>query len=557
MYDAISTPPPAMFIPTPAATESADNWDWLRIGVFFWGVVFLMTLVPIVLYGVYHTVLLLQDNSPLYPHQAQINLTFAVVDLLAPPLLLIAFCVLSDRRVRQADPDRRRAALLWLTLALGVVVVLGVGAAVFNYFSYQALLASATASAAASGAAGYSLSASLWSTEIGALIANAESGILLGIALTFVFWRFSRRTGRSWLWGWLGATLIAAFALGFSNQLGVLLAWGSVALSEYADGYTGCSGGAGAGCFGVEAQVWMETAVLPMLLALPLGALIGLPLSAFYRRQLPPRSQASDVAAVAGDRGASARSPQAGSGFIGFLQVLGIAAGSFFAGALVAGGWFYAASLLLGESVGGAAPAGRLAAVAGVELAPFGLLALIAAIRFIRLPRERRPSAGRAGVLALAIALGLAPALVVGIFLLPIGPSGAPGALALGDPSFAFAFSLGALLALIWGMGGPRGAGRILLVALSSWLGFSVLFLTLAGYTYVQIAARTGPQPGCNLGCAALTGAYLLIAISTSFIAVFTSLPLILVGVWMGSWLLRPSSALSTLPVGATQPMAM
>jgi len=140
------------------------------------------------------------------------------------------------------------------------------------------------------------------------------------------------------------------------------------------------------------------------------------------------------------------------------------------------------------------------------------------------------------------ILVGLAPVLAAGIFLLPIGPEGAPGELAIGRPSFSFTLSLGALLALIWGWDVAHGMRGMLLLTLASWLGFSALFLWLAYTTYAQIATRTPPQPGCNLGCAELTGAYLLGSVSISLITIFTSLPLIFVGVWMGSWLLRPTA---------------
>lgn len=180
----------------------------------------------------------------------------------------------------------------------------------------------------------------------------------------------------------------------------------------------------------------------------------------------------------------------------------------------------------------------------GVLLLPFGVLALIGALRLLRMPRELRPPIWASAALALVVVPDLVTALSVRESLTLPDPLTPPNALTYGGLGFAWAISLGALLAVCWWPAARTGT-RLATTALAGWLGFALPLVLLAGasaYQFATLDPRRYDWTTCHdLGCAAgklatwaITG-----AIETALAAVLIGLPFTLFGAWMGSWLLR------------------
>ena len=493
MTNAISATPTADQPPTitdnrSAAAGYADRWDWLRAAAFFCGAVFLFGLIPTALIAWYNETAPIQRNLNSYQF-AQIIL---ITDLALPATLLIAGSVLSDRTFWGADGRERLRAIGRLALALGVIAVVTVLTVTFHFRIYEALAPSLF---------------KVFGFDWGLLLIGIEDGLVLGVALAFVFRRLSQRTGRAWLAGLGNATLLAGGILGVYSNLRAI-SWAALVWIRHAVDplhSPGCAGGADAGCFPAVAQTWLAMGIVPIVVALLLGALIGAPLA------YPHGAREARAPAAAGRAQSEGR----------FWWALGIAAGSLAAGLVVAGTRVYAAFRLYGTPfLQRDALYGTLIAV---QLAPFGILALLCAIRLIRLPRDQRPAAWGVGALALISVLGLLPTLIPRAFLLP--PMGNPvpsGRLSLGDSTFAFAASLGALLALCWWPATAPSIRRVLTIALAGWLG---VVLAWVGYATYLLAVHN-PSQFFDL-------------VDTGVTFVILCLPLMLVGVWLGSWLLE------------------
>lgn len=181
----------------------------------------------------------------------------------------------------------------------------------------------------------------------------------------------------------------------------------------------------------------------------------------------------------------------------------------------------------------------------GVLLLPFGVLALIGVLRLLRMPRELRPPIWASAALALVVVLDLVPALSASESLVLPDLVTPPNALTYGGLGFAWAISLGALLAVCWWPAARTGT-RLVTTALAAWLGFALPLVLLAGASAYQFATRDQTLydllTACHdLGCAAGKLATRAIpgAIETALAAVLLGLPFTLFGAWMASWLLQ------------------
>ncbi len=527
MTNADSAIPSASQPPTttgvrPSTQEFTSRWDWLRIGIFFWGTVFLIGVVPAVLYNWYFRTLV--ATTPfLYTYQLPVNLTFGIGDLVLPATLLIAGSTLSGLHFREVNGRARSWAIRRLALALGIIGAVAGFALAFNNRIYHALQSPH--------ATGYAFRAD-W------LVTGIENGLVLGIALAFVYCRLAQRLGRAWLVGLLGTALIAGCALGLYNHLDALLQWIATEMLAYMNNVTavgGCAADSGGGCLVSVAQGWVVMSALPVLLALLLGALIGAPLAYPYgmRERYAPEAAGRNADAYLQSERAQGKQQ--------FLLALDIGVVSFVAGLLVAAAWLYAELQLILTASAGQNIHTMLVLLAAIELLPFGIIAVIGATRLTGMPRERRPSTRSVRTLSLVTVVGLASIIVPTGYLFRIGAAEAPNALVLGGAiSISGSVSLGALLALCWWPATSMGSRHMLTTALSGWLGFALPSLLMAGDAFSHYAPYIRHPVACHtLGCAATVFEQTGLPLASSLMAIFEGLPLILFGVWMGNWLLR------------------
>ncbi|MGZ3600812.1 MAG: hypothetical protein ACXWQ5_14135 [Ktedonobacterales bacterium] len=142
--------------------------------------------------------------------------------------------------------------------------------------------------------------------------------------------------------------------------------------------------------------------------------------------------------------------------------------------------------------------------------------------------------------LAVVVVFGVAPTILPGAFLLPIGAPSAPNTVTFVGIGFSCTVRLGALLALCWWLAAGTDMRRVVTTALAGWLGFALPMLLVAGATFYQYATYAPSQTTCRgLGCGALQFLVTMEFIEVGLIAACMGLPLTLVGVWMGSWLLQ------------------
>lgn len=495
--------PPVIAGSPPAGQDHADRWDWLRTGAFFCVAVFLLSLIVATLNGWYYEAA--HTNLYLELHQTQMSQIFFIADLALPATLLIAGSALWDHTFWGASVLERAWGVGRLALALGVVAIvaglaIAFGTGIDRALPYPGLVPLTS---------GYGLGAN-W------MVSGIENGLILGVALAFVFRRLSLRTGRGWIVGLLGAALLAAGILAlYSHNTVAARLW--------------------IGTWMQTAQMWLVMSVLPIGVALLLGALIGAPLA------YPYGAREVRATAAMGEEVGLPSQLQRVRGGRGFWRALGIGAGSFAAGLFIIGTRLYAIVQLTGAS--GSKAQTLFVTLIIVQLVPFGVLALVGGIRLVRLPREWRPSAWGVSVLALVAVLGLLPTLVPQLFLIPLMAAVMPSAqLALGDTSFAFAASLGALLALCWWPATASSLRRTLAVTVAGWLGFALPILLVAGLASYGLAISSSSQAACHgLGCG-LGAALLFLVIQMGVISIILGLPLVLLGIWMGSWLLQRGS---------------
>ncbi|MGZ3680869.1 MAG: hypothetical protein ACXVDI_20095, partial [Ktedonobacterales bacterium] len=405
--------PPASIDVPPAARDHADRWDWLRATAFFCVAVFLLNAIAAVLRGwTLFGWVIIPDLRLFLMQNGQI---LAIGDLVLPAALLIAGSALSDHTFWGVTGRERLWSVGRIVLALGIVAAVAGLALTFGNSIYQALLPPPFAR----------IRAPLW------LLNGTEHGLVFGVALPFVFRRLSQRTGRAWLVGLLGAMLLAGGMLGLYSHLATPLRWVTNAWMKHLPiedpviydipihdlQEIRCFPGSITGCFGPQAQTWVVAGILPIVVALLLGALIGAPLAYPYGTREARAPEAAERAAH----------PQQAQGEGRLRWALGIGAGSLLVGLVAMGTRLYAIYKLMlpRDNYLNIPPFIDLAIVFGtlaiVQLVPFGILALLGAIRLMRLPRGGRPAAWSVGVLALVCVLGLLPTLIPAVFPFPTG----------------------------------------------------------------------------------------------------------------------------------------
>ena len=577
MTNAFSATPSADQPPTianvrTAGQDYADRWDWLRIGAFFWGAVLLLNfaawMILVIFWEPFNRDPMSPQSDPMSPQSYDLltGWALAVAEVgLAALVLIVASVVRSRDFWGDQGPGRLRAALRLLG-ALGVLAAAG---GFVLIFSQSITLAQYTTYGS-----GFLTGGWLQAGGIGWVLIGGANGCVLGVALAFVFRRLSRRTGHAWLAGLLGAALVAGCALGLSNELDTLLLRASLAATRalwpppptithfhgischFWPDWNACDAFTGGQYSDVQVQAWLVAAVLPVLLALPLGALLGAPLAYPDRAARAARAAGTGPAQTTAPHGAASDAsdanvpagPRNAPDVAGRWPALGRLAGAFAAGVFVTAARLYAVLKLyyLQPTMGYLT---NTLVLIGMLLLPFGGLALIGALRLLRMPRELRPPLWASAALALVVVLNLVPALSVSESLTLQGPLSPlappiPNALAYGGLGFAWAISLGAVLVVCW-WPAARTRTRLATTALAGWLGFALPLVLLAGASAYQFATldqtRYDLTTCYDLGCAAgklatwaITG-----TIETALAAVLIGLPLTLFGAWMASWLLQ------------------
>ena len=474
----------------------------------------------------------LMQNLFVYTHQTQLNEALDLLGVFLVPLVIVLLCLVAERDTRSerpSSPSLRQVAVVGC-------VFLAVGA--FILFGQTAILQSLQPTT------------EVHFTDLlvfrGAqlLLVSVESGLLLGVALAFVWRRFSLSVGGRWVGETLIASLIAAVTFGFYSQIPQALLWGQMALEEQLLGFTRCNtvASVGAGCFSYQLSVLIGGGVLPLLLATPLGILLG----SLFASPVRARDQGIEASATPADENdANADTQPTARRRSAFWRRAGVYIAIFLLGALAGACAICGYLLDFFQQVGGPGAVGVVALMA-LLLGPMVAVTLLGAAR-IWLGRLRMQRVAARSMFVVAL---------VALCLLPLALGFVPGwqvlrALDILEPGMSVAeFSLGLALALLFVTIPPTSASLPRRprtppgLAVGAWFGFAAPFLVVASNAIGTLATHSLTCTGFG-GCI-LGGAMLYYVSQTSLGVVVFSLPCLVFGVTVGRAVLRGGSITTT-----------